>query len=125
MATATKTPAKRAASQTSATAAVKTTRMRNGITTGSTTRLSSIAATAAGKGSGTAARNGPGKGAVKRALNGASHQPRKVAKPVRKSHVKGNGALPAELAADDDVQELARDALHDGEVVRKTRASTA
>src|SRR5258708_25330210 len=120
METATTTPAKRAAPQRSPTAAVKTTRMRNGITTGSTTRLSSIAATAAGKGSGTAARNGPGKGAVKRALNGASHQPRKVAKPVRKSHVKGNGALPAELPADGYVQELPREQPHDGAGQRET-----
>ncbi len=36
--------------------------------------------------------------------------------------MKGNGELPAELAG--DVQELALDTLHEGEIVRKSRAST-
>src|SRR5579864_2756525 len=113
MATATKTPAKRAASQTGATVAVKTTRAR------STATPSLKAASAAGKAGTTAAKKSP----ARRVLNGTSHQPRKVAKPVRKSRVKGNGELPIELA--DDLQELAPDTLHEGEVVRKTRASTS
>jgi DNA-3-methyladenine glycosylase II len=61
------------------------------------------------------------KTAVKRGLNGASaHAPAaKRAKPRAKT----NGVLPAELAG--DVQEIARVTAegHDGEVVRKTRAS--
>ncbi|MGF6753914.1 DNA-3-methyladenine glycosylase family protein [Paraburkholderia sp. GAS42] len=124
MATATKTPAKRAASQASATAAVKTTRARSNV------KPSLKAATAAGS-VGTAATKVLAKASTglsakvagKRALNGASHKQHKVAKPVRKSRVRGNGELPPELAG--DVQELARDTLHDGEVVRKTRASTS
>jgi DNA-3-methyladenine glycosylase II len=96
---------------------VKTTRAR------STAKPSLKSAGTAGKSGGTAARKIAQKVPVKRALNGASHQPHKVAKPVRKSHVKPNGALPAAVLAG-DVQELARDTLHDGEVVRKTRAST-
>jgi DNA-3-methyladenine glycosylase II len=96
---------------------VKTTRAR------STAKPSLKSAGTAGKSGGAAARKIAQKVPVKRALNGASHQPHKVAKPVRKSHVKPNGALPAAVLAG-DVQELARDTLHDGEVVRKTRAST-
>ncbi|CAG4886399.1 endonuclease III domain-containing protein [Paraburkholderia gardini] len=120
MATATKTPAKRAASQTGASAAVKTARAR------SKASPSLKAASTAGNGATAAAKVSAGlatKVAGKRALNGASHTPRKLAKSVHKPHVKGNGALPAEHAG--DVQELARDTLHDGEVVRKTRASTS
>ncbi|SEA38941.1 endonuclease III domain-containing protein [Paraburkholderia sartisoli] len=120
MATATKTPAKRAASQTGATAAVKTTRAR------SNASPSLKAASTAGNGATAVAKASAGlatKVAGKRALNGASHAPRKLAKPVRKPQAKGNGALPAERV--DGVQELARDTLHDGEVVRKTRASTS
>jgi DNA-3-methyladenine glycosylase II len=62
---------------------------------------------------------------VQRALNGASaHAPKLVrnAKAPRASRQKkhgGNGVVPAELV--DDAQELARDELHEGEVVRKTR----
>ncbi|CAG4899221.1 DNA-3-methyladenine glycosylase family protein [Paraburkholderia saeva] len=127
MAMATKTPAKRAASHTGATAVVKTTRAR------SNARPSLTAASSAGNGATTAKASAKASAKVsaglaskvagKRALNGVSHAPHKIAKPVRKAHVKGNGALPAELAG--DVQELARDRLHDGEVVRKTRASTS
>ncbi|TAL95617.1 MAG: endonuclease III domain-containing protein [Paraburkholderia sp.] len=120
MATATKTPAKRAASQTGATAAVKTTRAR------SNASPSLKAASTAGNGAMAVAKASAGlatKVAGKRALNGASHAPHKLAKPVRKPQAKGNGASPVERV--DGVQELARDTLHDGEVVRKTRASTS
>jgi DNA-3-methyladenine glycosylase II len=116
MATATKTPSKRAASKTGAAAAVKSTRARSG----SAAKVVPAAAVVA-KGGG-AAKKTP----VKRALNGASTHAPKLARgaealraPCVKNRV-GNGAVPAELA--DDVQELARDALHEGEVVRKTRA---
>ena len=124
MATATKTPAKRAASQTSATAAVKTTRARSNASPSlKSASTAGNGATAAAKASAKVSAGTATKVAAKRALNGASHAPRKLAKPARKSHVKGNGALPAERV--DGVQELARDTLHDGEVVRKTRASTS
>jgi DNA-3-methyladenine glycosylase II len=131
MATATKAPAKRAASKTSAAAAVKSTRAKNG----SAAQASAGTAKVTGK-PGSPAR----KATATRALNGADAQASaskatRLAKPVRgargarsksesSNSVNGaggvNGALPAELH--DDVQELARDALHDGEVVRKSRA---
>ncbi len=117
MATATKTPSKRAASKTGAAAAVKSTRARNGSAIKAVPAAAKVAAKA-----GSAAKNTP----VKRALNGASaHAPKlaRGAKASRTTRVKnhaGNGAVPTELAG--DVQELARDTLHEGEVVRKTRA---
>jgi len=114
MATATKTPAKRAASKTSAAAAVKSPRARSG----SAAKNVSGTAKVAGKTGGTAT-----KAPAKRALNGAGAHAAKVEKPARAPRGKalaGNGAVPAELA--NDVQELARDAQHDGEAVRKSRA---
>ncbi|SDG91123.1 endonuclease III domain-containing protein [Paraburkholderia phenazinium] len=127
MATATKTPAKRAASQTSAAAAVKSTRARNGSAAKAapvTGKAVPAATKVAGK-AGSTAKKTP----VKRALNGGSAHAPKLAKPARpakatrapraKPH-SGNGAVPAELAG--DAQQLARDTLHEGEVVRKTRA---
>lgn len=119
MATATKTPAKRAASQTSTSAAVKATRARSG----GAAKAPAGTARVAGK-TGSPARKAP----VKRSLNGTgAHAPAskvtRPAKPARgNSHgINGaNGALPVELK--DDAQELARDALHEGEVVRKSRA---
>ena len=122
MATATKTPSKRAASKTGAAAAVKSTRARNGSAIKAVPAAAKVAAKA-----GSAAKNTP----VKRALNGASaHAPKlaRGAKASRSTRVKnhaGNGAVPAELAG--DVQELARVTQdgHEGEVVRKTRASSS
>jgi DNA-3-methyladenine glycosylase II len=116
MASATKTLAKRAASQTGAAAAVKSTRPRSG----SAAKASPATAKVAGK-TGSTEKKAP----VQRALNGASaHAPKLVrnAKAPRASRQKkhgGNGVVPAELV--DDAQELARDELHEGEVVRKTR----
>ncbi len=116
MASATKTLAKRAASKTGAAAAVKSTRARNGSAVQAAPAAAKVAAKAGG-----VAKNTP----VKRALNGASaHAPKlaRGAKASRATRVKshtGNGAVPAELTG--DVQELARDTLHEGEVVRKTR----
>ncbi|MEX3639932.1 DNA-3-methyladenine glycosylase [Paraburkholderia sp. BR14320] len=128
MATATKTPAKRAASQTSAAtaasaAAAKSTRASTRAGDGAIDRASSKAGGAAKAGSAAAKKS-----AVKRSLNGAggagteaAHAPAaKRAKTA--SPTKGNGAVPAELAG--DVQELARD-TNAGEVVRKTRVSAA
>ncbi|NVH73775.1 DNA-3-methyladenine glycosylase 2 family protein [Paraburkholderia sp. JPY432] len=123
MATATKTPAKRAASQTSAAAAAKSTRASTRAGDGAVDKASSIAGGAAKAGSAPAKKS-----AAKRSLNGAggagteaAHAP--VAKRAKTaSRAKGNGAVPAELAG--DVQELARD-TNAGEVVRKTRVSAA
>jgi DNA-3-methyladenine glycosylase II len=113
MATATKTPAKRAtSSQTNAAAAAKSTR--------TSAREGSVVQKAASKAGGAAARTGTGV-AKKAALNGASaHAP--AAKRAKSPRAKTNGVLPAELA--DDVQELARD-TNAGELVRKTRASAS
>jgi DNA-3-methyladenine glycosylase II len=120
MATATKTPAKRAASQTNAAAAAKSTRTSARAGSGAVQKASSKATAVAAKsaaGVGASAK----KATLKRALNGTSaHAP--VAKRAKASRVKGNGALPAELAG--DMQELARD-TNAGEVVRKTRASAS
>jgi DNA-3-methyladenine glycosylase II len=116
MASATKTLAKRASSQTGAAAAVKSPRPRSG----SAAKASPATAKVAGK-TGSTEKKAP----VQRALNGASaHAPKLVrnAKAPRASRQKkhgGNGVVPAELV--DDAQELARDELHEGEVVRKTR----
>ena len=132
MATATKTPAKRAASQTNAAAAAKS--------TGTSARTAGGAVKAASpKGAGAAAKTAAGaskKTAIKRALNGTSaHAPapspttrRTKASSAKTLRTKaGNGALPAELAG--DVQELARVAKvqegEGGEIVRKTRASSS
>ncbi|NUX58576.1 DNA-3-methyladenine glycosylase family protein [Paraburkholderia youngii] len=128
MATATKTPAKRAASQTSAAAAAsaaaaKSTRASTRAGDGAVDKASSTAGGAAKAGSAAAKKS-----AAKRSLNGAggagteaAHAP--VAKRAKTaSRAKGNGAVPAEFAG--DVQELARD-TNTGEVVRKTRVSAA
>jgi DNA-3-methyladenine glycosylase II len=116
MATATKTPAKRATSQTNAAAAAKSTRTSARTGSSGVKKASSKAAGVAAKTAAGAAK----KTTVKRALNGASaHAP--AAKRVKASRAKVNGVLPAEVAG--DVQELAREGQ--GEVVRKTRASAA
>ncbi|WP_027213371.1 DNA-3-methyladenine glycosylase family protein [Burkholderia sp. WSM2232] len=135
MATATKTPAKRATSQTNAAAAAKSTRT-------SARQASGAVKAASSKGVGAGTKNAAGaakKAAAKRVLNGASaptsHAAAKRAKTssVKTSRGKGtsgiggNGALPAELAG--DVQELARVPKTQGgqeaEIVRKTRASSS
>ena len=129
MATATKTPAKRAASQTRTASAVKTVPTRTGaaVKGASKTVLKSASASVKGalaQADGPVAGNGAAasRKASKRVTNGAAGPAaHTIAKPSR-ARVKGNGELPPELAG--DVQELARDTLHEGEVVRKTRAST-
>jgi DNA-3-methyladenine glycosylase II len=139
MATATKTPAKRAASQTSAAAAASAAAAKP--TRASTRAGGSAVEKAASKAGGAAAKTGPAaakKSALKRSLNGAggavndaahvaAKRTRAGAKAGAKpgttaaaSRAKANGSLPAELAG--DVQELARD-MNAGEVVRKTRVS--
>ncbi|MCX4145439.1 DNA-3-methyladenine glycosylase [Paraburkholderia madseniana] len=129
MATATKTPAKRATSQTNAATAVKSTRTSARAGGSAVKNAASKAAGAAAKagaraaaGAAATATTGAAKKAtVKRALNGSSaHAP--VSTRAKTSRAKSNGALPAELAG--DVRELARD-TREGEVVRKTRASSS
>ncbi|WP_133648407.1 DNA-3-methyladenine glycosylase family protein [Paraburkholderia flava] len=126
MATATKTQAKRAASQTGAAPVTKTTHAKSGAR--APQRATSHAAKAAnGAAKKTAAKRGT--------LNGdASHVPklsrstRTPAADVRtkaapgKRAAKANGALPDALA--DGAQEFTVDELHDGEIVRKSRATT-
>ncbi|MBB5498963.1 DNA-3-methyladenine glycosylase [Paraburkholderia sp. MM5384-R2] len=128
MATATKTPAKRAASQTSAAAAASAA-AASAAAAQSTRAGGGAVDKAPSKAGGTAAKADSAaakKSAAKRSLNGAgteaAHAPAKRAKTA--SRAKGNGALPAKLAAElaGDVQELVRD-KNAGEVVRKTRVS--
>jgi DNA-3-methyladenine glycosylase II len=122
MATATKTPAKRAASKTSAATAVKSTRARSGSAAKALT--GAVEATAQ---AGSTVR----KTSVKRGLNGTgAHMPASkvttLANAPRAGRVKGrnvngaNGALPVALV--EGAPEFERDALHEGEVVRKSRA---
>ncbi|HEY2023967.1 DNA-3-methyladenine glycosylase [Paraburkholderia sp.] len=132
MATATKTPAKRAASETSAAAAAPRTAAKS---TRASTRAGGALKKASSKAGAAAAKAGAVTGATKknpatRLLNGSGgasaegvHAP--AAKRTKKNgaaRAKGNGALPAQVAG--DVQELARDA-NPGEVVRKTRVPAA
>ncbi|WP_118179171.1 DNA-3-methyladenine glycosylase family protein [Paraburkholderia phosphatilytica] len=134
MATVTKTPAKRAASQTNATAATKGARARSGAAMKRAAGAAKTAAKGAAKGatanatSAAAANHAAGK----RTLNGSGARLSKHAKATpaapRQARAKSkgansvNGALPAELAK--DVQELASD-TNEGEVVRKSRAVSA
>ncbi len=120
MATATKTPAKRATSQTNAAVAAKSTRTSARTGSGAVKKASSKVAGAPVKATAAVSK----KTAAKRALNGAS-APASAVKGAKAPRAKSNGALPAELAG--DLQELARvtAGARDGEVVRKTRASAA
>ncbi|MGF6771984.1 DNA-3-methyladenine glycosylase II [Paraburkholderia sp. GAS199] len=128
MATATKTPAKRATSQTNAAATGKTSRTSARGGSGAVKKASSKVAGVAAKTGGSAAAGAAAaakKAAAKRALNGASAYAPAV-KRAKASRAKSNGsgtASAAELAG--DVQEIARVTTqgHEGEVVRKTRAS--
>src|SRR5258708_5986113 len=124
MATATKTPAKRATSKTNAATAVKSTRTSARAGGSAVKNASSKAAGVAAKAGVRATTGAAKKATVKRALNGASaHAP--VSTRAKTPRAKSNGGMPAELAG--DVQELARITHegHEGEVVRKTRASSS
>ncbi|WP_179703888.1 endonuclease III domain-containing protein [Paraburkholderia bryophila] len=125
MATATKTPAKRATSQTNAAAAAKSTRTSARSGSGAVKKASSKAGGAAPRSATGIASGAAKKPAAKRGLNGASAPAPASAKRAKAPRAKSNGALPAELAG--DVQELARVTQegHEGEVVRKTRASSS
>jgi DNA-3-methyladenine glycosylase II len=126
MATATKTPAKRAASQTSASAAASAGASKSA--RASTRAGGSGLDKASSKAGAVAAK----KSAAKRSLNGAggalneaAHAPAAKRAKAASSN-KANGASPGKLASElaGDIQELARDTTA-GEVVRKTRVSAA
>jgi len=127
MATATKTPAKRATSQSNAAAKVKAVRARNGAA-----KVAVKSASAKGVKAGlhaprkTASAHGAlaKQPASKRQPNGADVTDVAGLKPsrARAVHAKGNGSLPADLAG--DVQELARES-HEAETVRKPRAAVS
>jgi DNA-3-methyladenine glycosylase II len=116
MATATKTPAKRAASQTRTASAVK--RVRTDSAAKGTAKAAGKSLSASAKGG---AHTAPRKTAAKRVLNGAAGPAEPTPVKASRSRAKGNGELPAELAGTEQTFEA--DTLHDGEVVRKTRAS--
>ncbi|OLL30533.1 DNA repair protein [Burkholderia sp. SRS-W-2-2016] len=137
MATATKTPAKRATSQTSAAAAASAAAAKS---TRASTRAGSAVEKASSKAGGAAKAGAAAakKSAAKRSLNGAggdaAHAPTTKRAKSATSAVAGksNGATPPKPAAKPavklaselagEVQELARD-TNAGEVVRKTRVS--
>jgi DNA-3-methyladenine glycosylase II len=121
MATATKTPAKRAASQTRTASAVKRARSDNA----AQNEVKRTAKSGAQTGTQAGAQAAPRKAGAKRVLNGAAGPaeatPARTSRSRAKAAASGNGALPAELAGTEQAFEA--DSLHEGEVVRKTRAS--
>ncbi|MCC8394450.1 DNA-3-methyladenine glycosylase [Paraburkholderia sp. MMS20-SJTR3] len=141
MATATKTPAKRATSQTSAAAAASAAAAKS---TRASTRAGSAVEKASSKAGGAAKAGAAAakKSAAKRSLNGAGGDAAHVStakrakSPTSAAAGKSNGAAPPKAAAKaatkpavklanelaGEVQELARD-TNAGEVVRKTRVS--
>jgi DNA-3-methyladenine glycosylase II len=115
MATATKTPAKRAASQTRTASAGKRARPDNAAQNAAQNQVKRAAKSGA---------QTPRKAAAKRVLNGAAGPAEATPVKASRARVKaasGNGALPAELVGTEQTFEA--DTLHEGEVVRKTRAS--
>jgi len=121
MATATKTPAKRAASQTRTASAVKRARSDNA----AQNEVKRAAKSGAQTGNHAGAQAAPRKAGAKRVLNGsagpAEATPARTSRSRAKAVASGNGELPAELAGTGQAFEA--DSLHEGEVVRKTRAS--
>jgi DNA-3-methyladenine glycosylase II len=121
MATATKTPAKRAASQTRTASAVKRARSDNA----AQNEVKRTAKSGAQTGTQAGAQAAPRKAGAKRGSNGAAgpaeSTPSRTSRSRAKAAACGNGALPAELAGTEQAFEA--DSLHEGEVVRKTRAS--
>ncbi|MFC0402917.1 DNA-3-methyladenine glycosylase family protein [Paraburkholderia rhizosphaerae] len=122
MATATKTPAKRAASQTRTASAVKRARADSAAKSAAKTAGKSVSASVKA-----GAQTAPRKTA-KRVSNGAAGPVEPAAVRTSRSRAakgqsghSGNGELPAELAGNEQAFEA--DTLHDGEVVRKSRAS--
>ncbi|MBN3753403.1 DNA-3-methyladenine glycosylase 2 family protein [Paraburkholderia sp. Tr-20389] len=120
MATATKTPAKRAASQSDAASKVRAVRARNGVTAKGAAKVAVKSASAKGVKAGALARPVPTRSHV----NGADAPEAAAVKPsrARTAHAKGNGSLPAGLAGD------LRDTAHDNQEVepaRKPRAAVS
>ncbi|SIT42608.1 DNA-3-methyladenine glycosylase II [Paraburkholderia piptadeniae] len=138
MATATKTPAKRATSQSNASANVKAVRARSGVAAKGAAKVATKSASAKGVKAGqhAARKKDPATGtansqgalakqaSAKRLPNGADLPETHAAKPsrTRAAQVKGNGSLPPELAG--DLQEFARES-QDGDTARKTRAASS
>ncbi|CAG9218102.1 MULTISPECIES: DNA-3-methyladenine glycosylase family protein [Paraburkholderia] len=125
MATATKTPAKRATSQSNAAAKVKVVRARSGAAKVAVKSASAKGAKAGlhGPRKTTGSHGALAKQASSRHLpNGADLPEATAVKPsrARAAHAKGNGSLPAELAG--DLQDLAHE-TREGETVRKLRAA--
>jgi DNA-3-methyladenine glycosylase II len=126
MATARKAPAKRAAAQASA-AEDKPTRARSSAATkGSAAKASAGNGEVAEKVLPVAKKAPAKKASARRSLNGALNGAPKAVRPSRAkaspARGKANGAEPPDPA--DGAQEIVRDAQHDGEVVRKTRAGS-
>ncbi|WP_109478581.1 DNA-3-methyladenine glycosylase [Paraburkholderia sp. C35] len=127
MATATKTPAQRAASQSNAAAKVKAVRARSGATKVAVKSASSKGAKA---GLHVPRKPASAHGALakpvspKRAPNGAEPADVAAVKPsrVRSTHTKSNGTLPAELAGDQQVLEQEN---READTARKPRAAAA
>ncbi|QCP49270.1 DNA-3-methyladenine glycosylase 2 family protein [Trinickia violacea] len=112
MATARKAPAKTAAPQKSA-AAVKTARARK-------TGVSKASPDDGGQQLPLKRSAAAKKAAAKRLLNGSASHAAKPARAAKRKAGKPNGSAGAA-----EVQEFARDTARDGEVVRKTRASSS
>jgi DNA-3-methyladenine glycosylase II len=132
MATATKTPAKRAASQSDAASKVKAVRARSGVAAKGAAKVAGKTAAAKGvKTSLRGARKTAGShdglarhASAKPAINGAAEASDLAAKPsrARTANAKGNGSLPPELAGDLHV------VAHDNQPVepaRKPRAAVS
>ncbi|SEI95850.1 DNA-3-methyladenine glycosylase family protein [Paraburkholderia diazotrophica] len=138
MSTATKTAAKRATSQSNASAKVKAVRARSGVAAKGAAKVATKSASAKGlkagqhaarkTGTAAGAANSQGalakQGSAKRLPNGADLPEASAARPsrTRAAQLKGNGSLPPELAG--DLQEFARES-QDGETARKSRAASS
>jgi len=135
MATATKTPAKRATSQSNAAAKVTAVRARSGVAAKGAAKVAVKSASAKGAKAGQHAARKPGmagaQGALakeapsKRMPNGADMPEAGAAKTsrARLAQPKPNGLLPAELAG--DLQDLAARESPDTEPARKPRGGSA
>jgi DNA-3-methyladenine glycosylase II len=131
MATATKTPAKRAASESNAAAKVKAVRAGSGVAAKGTAKVAVKSASAKGVKAGlhvarkTASSHGVlAKPVPKRLSNGADQSEQAVVKAsrARAAHAKGNGALAAELAG--DLRDLPAEG-HEAESTRKPRVAAS
>ncbi|CAG9235494.1 DNA-3-methyladenine glycosylase II [Paraburkholderia sabiae] len=129
MATATKTPAKRAASQSDAASTVKAVRARSGVAAKGAAKVAGKSASAKGgkTGFGTARKAAGPDGAHARAtsakpqVNGVEAPEAAAVKPsrARTAHAKGNGSMPPALAGD------LREFTHDNQEVEPARKPRA